>query len=215
MGFALLLGFGRGKPAAPATCGPRPAACGLRTAARVHLVTKPVRRCYLSSFAGAGSSFFKEAATAQGTAPSAAETAGAGQPQPVVDRPDKHSWAAGPTSGQTPAPSDVNAEGAAPAEERRTPSAAVINTTLRVLVGATEDDLMDSLEHLRLKAEARLASLFAQSVAEGHNAHDEAPTTGADAWYNSEAKKVKGQVDPQQLDPRTSPEHRTPCSRCS
>ena len=33
---------------------------------------------------------------------------------------------------------------------------------------------MDSLENLRLKARARLASLFAQSVAEGHSAYDSA-----------------------------------------
>ena len=79
---------------------------------------------------------------AKGAAPSAAETAGAEErPHPVVDRPDQHSWAAGPTSAPT--------QGAASGEPRP-PSAAMIGTALRVLV--SEDALMDSLEHLRLKA---------------------------------------------------------------
>ena len=46
---------------------------------------------------------------------------------------------------------------------------------------------MDSLETVRLKARARLASLFAQSVAEGHSAYDTAPASGADAFYDQEA----------------------------
>ena len=112
--------------------------------------------------------------------------AGAEQPadqrHPVVDRPDEHSWgeqAAGP--GQETQ--------AATTEEpvRRGPSVAVIGTAIRVLVSATEDDIMDSLETVRLKARARLASLFAQSVAEGHSAYDTAPASGADAFYDQEA----------------------------
>ena len=111
--------------------------------------------------------------------------AGAEQPagqRPVVDRPDEHSWgeqAAGP--GQETQ--------AATTEEpvRRGPSVAVIGTAIRVLVSATEDDIMDSLETVRLKARARLASLFAQSVAEGHSAYDTDPASGADAFYDQEA----------------------------
>ena len=104
------------------------------------------------------------------------------QRHPVVDRPDEHSWgdrAAGPEQ-------EVQAT---TAEEpvRRGPSVAVIGTAIRVLVSATEDDLMDSLETVRLKARARLASLFAQSVAEGHSAYDTAPASGADAFYDQEA----------------------------
>ena len=104
------------------------------------------------------------------------------QRHPVVDRPDEHSWgdrAAGPEQ-------EVQAT---TAEEpvRPGPSVAVIGTAIRVLVSATEDDLMDSLETVRLKARARLASLFAQSVAEGHSAYDTAPASGADAFYDQEA----------------------------
>ena len=104
------------------------------------------------------------------------------QRYPVVDRPDEHSWgdrAAGPEQ-------EVQAT---TAEEpvRRGPSVAVIGTAIRVLVSATEDDLMDSLETVRLRARARLASLFAQSVAEGHSAYDAAPASGADAFYEQEA----------------------------
>eukprot|EP00439_Symbiodinium_sp_Y106_P074038 s2105_g14.t1 len=67
------------------------------------------------------------------------------QRYPVVDRPDEHSWgdrAAGPEQ-------EVQAT---TAEEpvRRGPSVAVIGTAIRVLVSATEDDLMDSLETVRL-----------------------------------------------------------------
>ena len=112
--------------------------------------------------------------------------AGAEQPadqrHPVVDRPDEHSWgeqAAGPGPETQ----------AATTEEpvRRGPSVAVIGTAFRVLVSATEDDVMDSLETVRLKARVRLASLFAQSVAEGHSAYDTAPASGADAFYDQEA----------------------------
>ena len=111
---------------------------------------------------------------------------GAEQPvdhrHPVVDGPDEHSWreqAAGPGPETQ----------AATTEEpvRRGPSVAVIGTAIRVLVSATEDDIMDSLETVRLKARARLASLFAQSVAEGHSAYDTAPASGADAFYDQEA----------------------------
>ena len=96
------------------------------------------------------------------------------QRHPVVDRPDEHSWgdhAAGP---------EQEAQATTTEEPvRRGPSVAVIGTAIRVLVSATEDDLMDSLETVRLKARARLASLLAQSVAEEHSAYDTAPASGA------------------------------------
>ena len=45
---------------------------------------------------------------------------------------------------------------------------------------------MDTLEDVRLKARARLAALFAQSVAEGHQAYDPDPVvSGPGAFYDS------------------------------
>ena len=106
----------------------------------------------------------------------------AGQRHPVVDRPDEHSWGAQAAGPGQETQADTTEE-----PVRRGPSVAVIGTAIRVLVSATEDDIMDSLETVRLKARARLASLFAQSVAEGHSAYDTEPASGADAFYDQEA----------------------------
>ena len=56
---------------------------------------------------------------------------------------------------------------------------------VRVLTEATADMVMDTLEDVRLIARARLAALFAQLVAEGHQAYDDDPVVGPGAFYDS------------------------------
>ncbi|OLP99308.1 hypothetical protein AK812_SmicGene18150 [Symbiodinium microadriaticum] len=69
---------------------------------------------------------------------------------------------------------------------RPEPGAAAVQMAVKILCEATEDRLMDTLEDVRLKARARLAALFAQSVAEGHQAYDPDPVvSGPGAFYDS------------------------------
>ena len=68
---------------------------------------------------------------------------------------------------------------------RSRPGAVAVQMAVRVLTEATEHMLMDTLEDVRLKARARLAALFAQSVAEGHQAYDADPVVGPVAFYDS------------------------------
>ena len=63
---------------------------------------------------------------------------------------------------------------------------ASLQMAVKILCEATEDAVMDTLEEVRLKARARLAALFAQSVAEGHQAYDPDPVVaGTGAFYDS------------------------------
>ena len=79
---------------------------------------------------------------------------------------DEHSWGqAHPTDGG-------DGPGSGGVESRSGPSAAAVRTAVRVLSDASEDQVMDVLKDVRLKARAKLAALFAQSVAEGHFALD-------------------------------------------
>ena len=76
--------------------------------------------------------------------------------------------------------------GRAAGAARQEPGAAAVRMAVKILCEATEDMVMDTLEEVRLKARARLAALFAQSVAEGHQAYDPDPVvTGTGAFYDS------------------------------
>ena len=77
----------------------------LSGSARVHLVTKPVRRCYLSSLAGVAKLFQISSSsqswlvlTSLRQQPRQVTTLELGT-HPVTDRPDEHSWAEGTQSG--------------------------------------------------------------------------------------------------------------------
>ena len=92
---------------------------------------------------------------------------------------------AGHTWGE-PRTEDAGDEaGAGAGGSRSRPGAAAVQMAVRVLTEATEDMVMDTLEDVRLKARARLAALFAQSVAEGHQAYDPDPVVGPGVFYDS------------------------------
>ena len=109
------------------------------------------------------------------------------QPCPVESLTDADAPSdAGHTWGEPRADDAGDDAGRDAGAARPEPGAAAVQMAVKILCEATEDRVMDTLEEVRLKARARLAALFAQSVAEGHQAYDPDPVvSGPGAFYDS------------------------------